>query len=56
MDCEHVFDLMDRCRRCGYQLTDEELREREYEALLDRRDPRAAPPGEGEADREAGLF
>jgi hypothetical protein len=35
-DCDHDFDLMDRCRRCGYQLTDDELREREYDALLNR--------------------
>ena len=56
MDCEHVFDVMDRCRRCGYQLTDAELREREYEALLDRREPRAASPGDGEPNGETGLF
>lgn len=56
MDCEHVFDLMDRCRRCGYQLTEEDVREREYEALVNRNDPRAGPAADREEAREPGLF
>jgi len=55
-DCDHVLDLMDRCRRCGHQLTDEELREREYAALLDRRGERIPPAEERSEEREPGLF
>jgi len=55
-DCDHVLDLMDRCRRCGHQLTDEELREREYAALLDRRGEPTPPAEERSEDREPGLF
>jgi hypothetical protein len=47
---------MDRCRRCGYQLTDDELREREYEALVSRNSAEARPSGEPSEEREPGLF
>jgi hypothetical protein len=42
MFCEHDrgFDLMDRCRSCGYQRSDEELRESEYAELRSRRESR----------------
>ena len=35
---------MDRCRRCGYQLSDDEQREREYDALVSRSRTPGAPP------------
>jgi hypothetical protein len=60
MPCEHErgFDLMDRCRACGYQLSDQELREREYAELRGLRESRqrdsgAADSGEAES---AALF
>jgi hypothetical protein len=56
VDCDHVLDLMDRCRRCGHQMTDEELREREYDTLVNRNSPEARPSGERTEEREPGLF
>lgn len=39
MTCDHDrgFDLMDRCRSCGYQLSEADLREREDAQLRDLR-------------------
>ena len=56
MECQHVFDLMDRCRRCGYQLTDDELREREYDALVNRNSAEPGPANERAEEPEPGLF
>jgi hypothetical protein len=41
---------MDRCRRCGHQLTEEELREREYESLVNRN---PAPGARAERETES---
>lgn len=49
---------MDRCRRCGYALTGDELREREYADLLRAKSaPSPAAESAGESDDgERGLF
>ena len=60
MACEHDrgFDLMDRCRACGYELTAEEQREREYAELRGLREGRhrdSGTPEPGDVQSEA-LF
>jgi hypothetical protein len=55
-DCDHEFDLMDRCRRCGYRLTGDEQREREYEALVSRNRTPGAPAGRDPESWSSELF
>jgi hypothetical protein len=48
---------MDRCRRCGYQITVEEQRERDYGELLRARREAPSSRQTSEPDeRERGLF
>lgn len=60
MTCDHDrgFDLMDRCRSCGHQLSDDELREREYAELRSLREsrPRDDTPGADDAVALPGAF
>lgn len=60
MACDHDrgFDLMDRCRACGYELSPQEQREREDSELRGMRDRRhrdSSPTEPGDAQSEA-LF
>ena len=48
---------MDRCRSCGYQLSDEELRERDYAELRNLRESRHRDASVTEpADAESGAL